>query len=144
MGEAIANIGSSQLYYGGVRLELPLQNRAREAEAQQATAAIEVTRARYAAARRDLHAEVTQAVTSLTLATRRIDLARESAALARESVDAQSARFDVGRATSLDVVSALQSQREAEFRVVTLEVEIVQQKLTLEQLLRGVSSVPSL
>jgi outer membrane protein TolC len=143
-GEALGNIASSQLYYGGVRLELPLQNKARLADADRATASIEVTRARYAAARRELRAEVAQAVATLTAATQRLGLARESAVLARESVDAQSARFDAGRATSLDVVNSLQAQREAEFRVVSLEVEIVQQKLTLEQLMRGVSSTPAL
>ena len=44
--------------------------------------------------------------------------------------------------TSFDVVNAIQALREAEFRAVTLEVEIVQQKLALEQLVRGVASAP--
>ena len=138
----ICAIGSSQIYYGGVRLELPLQNKARTAEADQATSAIEVAKARYAAAQRDLRAEVASVTTAIETATKRLELAKQSVELARESVEAQSARFDAGRATSFDVVNAIQALREAEFRAVTLEVEIVQQKLALEQLVRGVASAP--
>jgi outer membrane protein TolC len=140
--DALTDIGSSQIYYGGVRLELPLQNKARTAEADQATSAIEVAKARYAAAQRDLRAEVASVTTAIETATKRLELAKQSVELARESVEAQSARFDAGRATSFDVVNAIQALREAEFRAVTLEVEIVQQKLALEQLVRGVASAP--
>ena len=139
-GDAFTDVGNSQLYYGGVSLELPLQNKQRQAQADQATAAIEVTRARYAAAQRDLRAEVASVTTAIDTATRRLELANQSVAIAKESVEAQSARFDAGRATSFDVVNAIQALREAEFRAVSLEVELVQQKLTLERLVRGVAS----
>lgn len=138
--DALSDVGNSQIYYGGVRLELPLQNKQRTAQADQAAAAIEVAKARYAAARRDLRAEVASVTTAIETATRRLELARQSVEIAKESVEAQSARFDAGRATSFDVVNAIQALREAEFRAVSLEVELVQQKLALEQLVRGVVS----
>jgi outer membrane protein TolC len=49
-------------------------------------------------------------------------------------VDAQNARFEAGRGTMLEVVDSVESVREAEFRVVQIEIQIAQERLKLDEL----------
>ena len=75
---------------------------------------------------------MTSLLNDLGASDERLALARETAALSRENVDAQSARFDAGKGTTLEIIDALKSFREAEFRVVQIQVERALTQLQLE------------
>ena len=124
--------------YLGLQLELPLVNRARQAQAERASLAVSEARLRYEIALDAIEADVVQRLTAMDAAREKLALARRAAALARQSVEAQQARFEVDKATSLDVVQALQNARETELRVAAVLVEMVQAQLGVEELTGGI------
>lgn len=119
----------------GLRLELPVNNRSRLAEAERADLAVEAERAELHRLDQRESARIAALLEEIQTARARADLARETASLARQNVDAQSARFDVGRATSFQVIDALHRLQEAELRVVEIEASLLQQLLTLQHLM---------
>jgi outer membrane protein TolC len=141
LGGALGDLGSLQggLFYVGVEFTIPVWNDGRQAAADQAELAVSTARARYAAQRADLEARVVDLSASIDAQLERLALARVTAEYARADVDAQSALFDAGRATSLDVVDAIQALSEAELGVVSLQVEVMSQELELRELVTGVS-----
>lgn len=121
--------------FASLRLELPVTNRARRLDAERAEIAVSTAQAELELAGHELRATVAALDADLDTAHERLDLARQTAALARENVEAQTARFDAGKSTTLEVVSSLESQREAELRVLQIEVEIARQRLAMENLI---------
>lgn len=134
--DALSQIGRAEGYvaFVGLRLELPLINRARKADAERAELSVQAAEHDLQQARADARARFTTLINEARTARARVQLARESAALSRENVDAQSARFETGRGTAFEVVDALQRLQEAEQRVVEAELEMLRQSLTLEDL----------
>lgn len=120
--------------YIGLRLALPLSNRAARADAERAEISVENSRIDVARAELDLAAQLTQLNSDAAAAAHRLELARRTAELARETVEAQTARFDAGKATTLEVTDAIQSLRESEARVVDIQLQIVETQLNVEQL----------
>ena len=118
--------------FAGLRLELPIINRAREIDVERSQVSVTVAQAEYDQTERELSSRVAGLLNDLGSSDERLRLARETAALARENVTAQSARFDAGKATTLEIIDALKSFREAEFRVTQLQVERALTQLQLE------------
>ncbi len=120
--------------YAGLRLELPIKNTAANAEASRATLATQTAQLELERQERNAHARVVTLLNDANAAQDRITLARKSADLAKQSVDAQTARFDTGRGTSFDVVTALQRYQEAELRIVETQVDIIRRLLTIDEI----------
>ncbi|MEZ4458995.1 MAG: TolC family protein [bacterium] len=119
--------------FAGLRLELPVINRAREIDVERSQVSVTIAQAEYDQTERELNSRVAGLLNDLGSSDERLRLARETAALTRENVTAQSARFDAGKATTLDVIDSLKSFREAEFRVTQLQVERALTQLQLEE-----------
>lgn len=120
--------------FAGLRLELPIKNRAATAEATRAQLATQAAQFELERQETNAHARVVTLLNDAQTAQDRITLAQQSAELARQSVDAQTARFDTGRGTSFDVVTALQRYQEAELRIVETQVDIIRRILSIDEL----------
>ncbi len=120
--------------YVGIRLELPLFNDKRRADADRADLAAQNARLEVERYELELASQMSKLWSDALSARERLDLAKETAKLARENVEAQSARFEVGKSTTLDVTDAIQRLREAENRVLQVEVELVEAQLGIAEL----------
>ncbi|RVU45921.1 TolC family protein [Lujinxingia sediminis] len=134
--EALSQLGRAEGYvaFVGLRLELPIVNRARQADARRAELAVRAAEHDLQQARAEARVTITSLRNEARAARTRAELARHTAALTRENVDAQRARFETGRGTAFEVVDALQRLQEAEARVVTAHLELMRQVLTLQEL----------
>lgn len=134
--DSVSSFGSldAVVLYGGLRLELPVINRARRIEVERSEADTIIAETELELAERALKSEVASLLVNLQTAQQRLELARDTAELARENVEAQNARFEAGRGTMLEVVDSVESVKEAEFRVVQIEIQIAQERLKLDEL----------
>jgi outer membrane protein len=134
VGDSFAEFGGLDaiVLFAGLRLELPIINRSRQIDVERSEIAVQIAKDDYQQAEREIQSSVTSLLNDLGSSDERLALARETAALSRENVDAQSARFDAGRGTTLEIIDALKSFREAEFRVVQIQVERALTQLRLE------------
>ena len=75
----------------------------------------------------DVRAQLAQAmshsVATIELAKRRIVLDREAVALAKQNVQIETDRFNVGRSTNFDVMLRLEDQRQAQLREVQAQID---------------------
>ncbi|WP_230469748.1 TolC family protein [Lujinxingia vulgaris] len=85
-------------------------------------------------ARADARHTLTSLLNEARAARTRTELARRTAALTRENVAAQRARFETGRGTAFEVVDALQRLQEAEARIVEADLELMRQLLAISEL----------
>lgn len=118
----------------GLRLELPINNRSRLAEAERADLAISAAESELRRLESAEAARISNLIEEISAAQSRVELAQEAADLARESVDAQTARYEAGRATTFEVIDAIYRLEEAQLRVLEIEASILQQILNLEHI----------
>lgn len=136
LGGAFADVADFDAVIGfvGLTFELPLSNKGRRADAERAELAVRNAEIDVERAERALTTELSTLWSEANAAVERLELARQTAALARENVDAQAARFDAGKGTSLEVTDAIQRLREAEARVLDVEIELVEAQLGIGEL----------
>jgi outer membrane protein TolC len=135
-GDSFSSIATADgiVVYGGLRLELPIINRARKIDVERSEAQSLIAETELTIAERNLRTQIANLLVDLETAQERLALSKQTAALTRENVDAQTARFEAGKGTMLEVVDALESVREAEFNVVQIEVTIAQQRLKIDEI----------
>lgn len=117
----------------GVRAEVPLGNEERRAALAQSILARLQRLATREARRQQIEKEVRDAVDQLSSTWQRILASREAVALAARTLEAERRQFDVGRATSTDVLDAdarLAEARLTEIRAV-VEYEIARVDLAV-------------
>lgn len=115
-----------------LRLELPLINRAAQADAERAEIGVEIARARHQAALDQLQSRIASALSNFQAARRRLELSQKTAELAARQVEIQTTLFANGTTTMLDVVNALQQQNQAQLRVARARIDILRLRLELE------------
>lgn len=137
IGGALAQMSRFEgwVAFAGLRLELPVNNRSRQADAERAELSVESAKLNYQRLEDSLTGQLITALEQAETARARVDVAAETAELTRQNVDAQTARFEVGRGTTMEVIDALQRHREAEERVIQARVELERYLLTIENLL---------
>lgn len=101
---------------GGIELELPLGSSAADARRDQAQAQLEAAQNSREAGALTLRANVRSAYETALAAGERLPLAQESAAIAAELAEAERERVRIGTTTTVALVEAQQSAREAELR----------------------------
>jgi outer membrane protein TolC len=135
-GEAFAQVGRLEAIIGyvGVSAALPLNNRSSEAAAERAQIDVSRLQDDREVIERQLRAQVKLQHTNLQTATQRLELARQTAALAEQNVKTVEDRFELGRATSLEVVQALQRLRESRQRMTSALIDAQIASITLRAL----------
>lgn len=134
--DALAQLGRLEgwIAFAGLRLEMPVNQRSRQTELERSELAIAAAQAELQRLESTETARIQNLLDNITFARAQADLARETAEFARENADAQSARYELGRATTFEVIDAAYRLQEAELRVLELEASIVQQLLSLQHL----------
>lgn len=132
---AFEQIGGFEAISGSInlRLELPIINRAAQADAERAALEVKVAETRYRAARDQLQSQVASSLSNFESAQHSLELAKKTATLAERQVEIQSTLFANGTTTMLDVVSAIQQRNQAQLRVARARIDILQIRLELEE-----------
>jgi len=132
---AFEQIGGFEAISGSInlRLELPIINRAAQADAERAGLEVEIAETRYKAARDQLQSQVASSLSNFESAQHRLELAQKTAGLAERQVEIQSTLFANGATTMLDVVSAIQQRNQTQLRVASARIEILRLRLELEE-----------
>jgi outer membrane protein TolC len=132
--DAIAQaVGLDDLTWSaGLQLAIPLENRL--AEGQDRVARLGNERSRLDAG--DLELEIRNQVVRLSsvirTAARRLELARATVGFANQNLEAEKARFSVGRSTNNDVLLRQQELKNTEIQVVRATVDLLVGETTLE------------
>lgn len=137
VGESLSQLARFEAVVGyvGLRLDLPLINQARLAQAERARLTVQRLKQDRRAVELRLDAQAATLLGELEASTRRVELSRKTTELARRSVANVSVRFDNAQATALEVVQVLQRQREAELRAVRALVDREVARVALEALM---------
>jgi outer membrane protein len=127
LADAIAQaVGLDDMTWSaGLQLEIPLENRV--AEGQERVARLGSERSRLEAG--DLELEIRSQVVRLTsmirTASRRVELAKATVGFANQNLEAEKARFSVGRSTNNDVLLRQQELKSTEIQVVRATVDLL-------------------
>lgn len=115
-------------YLIGAQIVIPLDNAAAEADFAQAKVNAEAARLTLRQTEENVTLEITQAVNNLKALLRRIDATRVARELADENVRNQQARYDVGLATTKDLIDfqdrLTQAYRDEITAVATYAIEL--------------------
>lgn len=117
---------------GGLELEVPLGESRATSEAARSRTQLDATRARYQARVDVIEAEVGSLEVELDSAHTQVELATQTTEIASELAEAERARLALGTTTSVNVVQAEQSLREAELRMLRAVVNQVTTQFGLE------------
>jgi outer membrane protein TolC len=120
--------------YVGFVFETPLDSSGRRAEAARARLAVEIASERLAQARQGISSEVRIALTREAAARRKLELAEQTARIARQQFEAEQARFQTGVSTTLAVLEAEEQVRGAELRVARARADLLGANLSLQHL----------
>ena len=126
--------------YVGMRAELPLRNRSRQADAERAQLALSKLEDDRDALTTSLLAQAAQLHLDAQSALERLALARESAQLASDAVQPVVEQFEADALNAFDVVQARQRAREAALRTLSAEVDALIALITLRALMNSPNS----
>lgn len=116
----------------GVEFDAPLGRSRESGEAARADAQWRAARSRYEALANALVADVVSSHAEVAQSVERVRLAREAVAVAAALAEAERQRYQLGSATSLDVVLAQQNHRQSELRRLRAVVDRTVAQLRLE------------
>lgn len=117
--EALAQVGRFAAFTATVGLvyQSPFDDGRQRAEEERARLAVEVAQARLDEARATIEQQVMALLEQRRAARRRIELATETAALARENAEAERGRLELGTRTPIALLVAQEDLRSAELRL---------------------------
>ena len=118
----------------GLAFQLPLQNRAARGAEQSARATGELARINIADLELGIRDGVVRMAAAARFAARRGDLARAAVGYAQKNLEAERARFDVGRSTNNDVLLRQQELKTAEIQVARAAADLANAETALEAL----------
>ncbi|MEM1349382.1 MAG: TolC family protein, partial [Myxococcota bacterium] len=135
-GQSLLVLGSLSNLLAGVSLsfDIPVQRRGLEAEAERIELGVTRLESELQLAQERIDESVARFVNELDSAAQRKRLAERTAGLAGRTVEVTRSRFEVGRATTLDVVQTLQRQREARLRATRAAVDWALTRIALDAL----------
>ena len=143
LGDTMGQISSASLPSFGIsgQFSVPVGNRAARASAQRSLLDLELSKSQLVETRRNVSSQVLQQVRSLSSAQQQVALADINLRLSEETLEAEEALYDAGRALLKDVLEARNGvdQKRAEaakartdFRLAQVELMKLQGQLTVE------------
>ena len=118
----------------GLTYEAPINNRQQRAVAARARVDVEAAEQALLVARQRILTDVGKGIERGTASERKVELARQTTAIAEKQLVAEQARFATGAATSLQVLEAEDRLRSARLRVARAQADLVQAAIALEDL----------
>ncbi len=119
------------VWSAGLSLDVPLENRI--AKGQMRTAQLSAERSRLEAGDLELalRDQTVRLSTNIGTASKRVELARATVGFAQKNLEAEKARFSVGRSTNNDVLLRQQELKSAEIQVVRATVDQLNSEVAL-------------
>ena len=143
-GEAFRNIFSDNVandglladwtLTGGVTLTWDVQNRGPKGQHQAAVLQIEKSRIQLEQTRQQIAAAVIRAANGLRTASKVMEVSEISLELAEDNLDAEQARFDVGRSTNFDVLERLDEVDQAAANALNAQISYLKALVQLQAL----------
>jgi outer membrane protein TolC len=109
----------------GLSLDVPLENRTAEGQLRVARLASERARLETGDYELEVRYQVQRLTSMLRTASKRVELARATVGFANQNLEAEKARFSVGRSTNNDVLLRQQELKTAEIAVVQATVDLL-------------------
>lgn len=109
----------------GLSFDLPLENRTAEGQMRVARLASERSRLDTGDLELEINFQVQRLTSMIRTASRRVELARATVGFANQNLEAEKARFSVGRSTNNDVLLRQQELKTAEIAVVQAIVDLL-------------------
>jgi outer membrane protein TolC len=109
-----------------LHFEWAVDDTQRRSERTRARLAIEAAERELEATRQAIRARIETLVERSSASRRRLELSEETVALARESAEAERARFELGATTAISVTQAENELRSAQLRELRARVDLVQ------------------
>ncbi len=127
LAESFSQLGQTENlgWVAGLTFEVPLENRTARGQMQAARLAQVATQLDAETLSLQLRELVLRLATSARTAATRVQLAQREVGFAQINLDAERARFSVGRATNNDVLLRQQELKDAETRVVRAQVDLL-------------------
>jgi outer membrane protein len=128
VGATFEQFGTFEAVTGllSLHFEWPLDDTQRASERTRARLAIAAAERELEATRQAIRARVQTVIERSSAARRRLELSEETVALARESAEAERARFELGATTAIAVTQAENELRSAQLRALRARVDLVQ------------------
>jgi len=118
----------------GLTYEEPLDSTARQADRTRALLAVQVAEQNLADARQSASAEIRIAVARDLANRRKLELAEQTAAIARKQLEAEQGRFATGASTSIAVLQAEDQVRNADLRVARAKADLLENAIAIQHL----------
>jgi outer membrane protein TolC len=118
----------------GLTFSLPVQNRAARGAAEAARAGADSAQLDAADLELAIRDGVARFAAQIRSASARAGFAREAVTFAQQNLDAEKARFDVGRSTNNDVLLRQQELKQAEIAVARADVDLLEADAALDAL----------
>jgi outer membrane protein TolC len=137
LGETVGGVSTSNGWFTGIRVDVPIRDRSRQADVDQNGRALDVLQQRIIAARDSVTQEVQRQVRAALSSQARIGIGEQAVALAQKNREAAQGMYDEGLNDYLRVL-------DADDRLVSAERSLLQEKiqyfLTTIRLQRAVSA----
>jgi outer membrane protein TolC len=118
----------------GLAFELPMQNRGARGRLREAQDGLQLANIDAEDFARELRDLVLRTTSGLRTAARRVELGNREVAFAQQSLDAEKARFQAGRATNNDVLLRQQELKDAETRLLRARIDQAESEAALAAL----------
>jgi outer membrane protein TolC len=132
--EALAQLGSNEntTWSAGLTFSLPVQNRAARGASEAARASADGARLDAADLELAIRDGVARFAAQIRAAGKRIEFARASVGFAEQNLEAERARFGVGRSTNNDVLLRQQELKQTQINVARAVVDLLEADAALE------------
>jgi outer membrane protein TolC len=108
-----------------LNFQMPVENRIARGQMQSAQLAAEGTRLDSSVLELGIRDTVLRLSSQIATASKRLDLAKQTVGFAQQNLDAEKARFQVGRSTNNDVLLRQQELKNAEIQVIRATVDLL-------------------
>ena len=119
------------VWSAGLRLDVPLENRVAKGQMRAAQVGEASARLESGDFELEIRNQVLRLATMVRSASRRVELAKATVGFATQNLEAEKARFTVGRSTNNDVLLRQQELKSAEISVVRATVDLLESETTL-------------
>ncbi|HSR69934.1 MAG TPA: TolC family protein [Acidobacteriota bacterium] len=145
-GDSLEQLFGGDFYGYLVALDfrLPLGNKAARARNAQAQIALDQEQLARRSLLQEVALEVRRALTEIEMNSAGVEAAQAAVRLSRERLDSQQARFDVGMATTRDMIEVQRDLTQAESVLIRNRVDLIQSSLRLQRALGSTLSTQNI
>jgi outer membrane protein len=116
----------------GLRFQLPVQNRTAGGQERAARASGELSQLNAGDYELELRFQVQRLASNIRTSSQRLELAKATVGFANQNLEAEKARFSVGRSTNNEVLRVQQELKSAEIQVVRAVVDLLVAQTSLQ------------